>query len=70
MQGWEGITGYYVDANNLAHGYEHTPDGKTTEPDVPGASQGTYSNGNNPAGVVMENYVEANGVNHGFRWIP
>jgi hypothetical protein len=59
-----------VDANNLAHGHERIPNGKTMEFDVPGASRGTYPSGNNPAGVVMGNYVDANGVNHGFLWMP
>jgi hypothetical protein len=66
------ITGWYVDANYLAHGFLRAPDGKFTIFDAPGAGtvvgswQGTYPMGNNPAGVTTGYYLDANNVYHGF----
>jgi hypothetical protein len=71
------ISGLYIDANYVFHGYMRAPDGTMTEYDVPGAGTGMYQGTNaawfipawggiNPAGTVTGFYVDANNVYHGF----
>jgi hypothetical protein len=55
--------------NYNGHGFLGVP-GKITYFDVPGAYDGTYPNGNNPAGEVMGNWADVNGLNHGFLLMP
>jgi len=68
------ITGDYLDASNVFHGYMRARDGGITKLDVPGAGagpfQGTYPFCNNPADAVTGNYTDASGVAHGFLRIP
>jgi probable HAF family extracellular repeat protein len=59
------IVGYYVDANNVSHGFIRSPHGKYTIIDVPGAA-GTLAFGINDEGTVVGWGFEANGVYHGF----
>ncbi len=66
------ITGYYLDANNVYHGFVRSPEGKFTTFDAPGADttpqsfNGTLSNTINDAGSVTGYYLDASGNAHGF----
>jgi len=60
------ITGYYVDANYVGHGFVRASDGTITTFDVPDAANGTYPSGINPAGVVIGTFPDVNFVGHGF----
>src|SRR5271165_985838 len=59
------ITGYYLDANNVYHGFLRSPDGKYTTFDAPGADtmagdfNGTLPNGINDAGAITGVYYDA-----------
>jgi predicted membrane protein len=65
------ITGAYADANNLAHGFVRSPDGRITSFDVPG--QGTLSGQGvdsaisiNPGGEITGLYTDDVYVYHSF----
>ena len=64
------ITGAYVDANNVNHGFVRAPDGAITTFDVPGsgtgAFQGTSPIGINAEGAITGYYIDASNVGHGF----
>jgi hypothetical protein len=64
------ITGWYYDAQIVAHGYVRDPNGRITMFSVPGAgtgnSQGTLAYANNSTGEITGLYVDSNGVYHGF----
>jgi hypothetical protein len=64
------ITGGYVDANNVNHGFVRAPDGTITTFDVPdagtGAGQGTSPLGINAEGAITGYYIDASNVGHGF----
>jgi predicted membrane protein len=64
------ITGYYLDASFVAHGFVRHADGTITTFDVPGAGtgpgQGTVGSGISPAGVIAGSYVDSNNVIHGI----
>jgi hypothetical protein len=70
------ILGEYFDASNLSHAFLRAPDGTITAYDPPGIGtgpyQGTYPaniSGINPEGASVGEYVDANGVYHGYaRW--
>ena len=68
------VGGYYVDANNLNHGFIRSPDGKTTVVDVPQAGtdpgQGTRIIAMNSSREATGWYGDANGVMHGFLRSP
>jgi hypothetical protein len=68
------ITGGYVDASGVNHGYVRAPDGRVTKFDAPGAGissgQGTWSWSINPAGEVTAEYVDVDYVAHGFVRAP
>jgi hypothetical protein len=70
------ITGSYLDANNVFHGFIRSPDGKFTQFDAPGADttpdhfNGTTPNGINDAGVITGTYYDVNGTPHGFLRSP
>ena len=70
------ITGSYLDANNVSHGYVRSPDGKFLTFDAPGADlttnafNGTFPVSINDWGVVTGYYVDKNNVIHGFVLIP
>ena len=66
------ITGYYLDANNVYHGFVRSPEGKFTTFQAPGADttpqsfNGTLANSINDAGAITGYYVDASGNDHGF----
>jgi len=64
------ITGNYVDASSVSHGFVRAANGAITEFDVSGAGtgagQGTWSWSINAAGTVTAEYVDADNVSHGF----
>ena len=66
------ITGYYVTADTVSHGFLRSPDGKFTtfeDPDAdttPGSFNGTAASSINDLGVITGNYFDANGFSHGF----
>ena len=70
------ITGSYLDANNVTHGYVRGPDGKFVTFDAPGADltandfNGTFPVSINDWGVVTGYYIDKNNVVHGFLLIP
>ena len=69
------IAGYYIDANNVAHGFVTAAPFKNfitlTEPDAgQGAGQGTFAGNVNLGGEIAGNYVDASGVSHGFVTYP
>jgi hypothetical protein len=70
------ITGYYLDANNVYHGYLRSPEGKFTTFEVPGADltandfNGTFPVSINDWGVITGYYIDKNNVVHGFVLIP
>jgi hypothetical protein len=68
------ITGNYIDANNVSHGFVRTSDGTFTTFDAPGAGKhpghGTYPASLNDFGEIIGGYLAANNVYHGFVAIP
>ncbi len=66
------ITGYYVDANSVYHGFVRDPFGHSTTFDAPGADMtpdsfnGTFPVSNNDLGAIAGYYEDANFVYHGF----
>ena len=76
LNDWGSITGIYLDANNVYHGFLRTPDGKVTTFEAPGADttpgslNGTFPYGINDQGVITGYYIDAKNVNHGFLVLP
>lgn len=68
------ITGFYIDENNLGHGFLRAPDGTFTSFDDSVADtppgQRTAALNINPAGVIAGNYIDADSVHHGFVRTP
>jgi len=63
------ITGYYIDASGITHGYTRDSDGNLTFPiDAPG-STGTILFGNNDSNWVVGRYTDASGATHGLFFI-
>ncbi|MGB7821562.1 MAG: hypothetical protein WBL22_05150, partial [Candidatus Sulfotelmatobacter sp.] len=66
----DAIAGYYIDANNVNHGFLRTPDGTFTTFDAldagTGAFQGTTSSSINSEGAITGYYIDASDVYHGF----
>ena len=64
------IEGYYVDSNNVNHGFLRTPTGTIVRFDVPlagtDAGQGTLPESINPAGAITGAYTDGAGLTHGF----
>lgn len=65
LNDWGAITGTYIDAGNVYHGYLRNPAGKIVTVD-PRGSIFTLSSGINDFGVVTGYYQDANNVYHGF----
>jgi len=69
---WGAITGAYIDANNVYHGFLRSPEGKFTTFEAPaadttpGSFNGTSPSNINDLGVITGNYWDANGFSHGF----
>jgi predicted membrane protein len=59
------ITGYYVDASNLPHGFLRAKDGSITTIDPPGAIA-TFAYSINPSGAIAGFYQDASAALHGF----
>jgi hypothetical protein len=72
LNDWGEITGYYLDANNVYHGFVRSPEGNFTSFDAPGADttpqsfNGTIPNGINDAGAITGYYIDSSGNDHGF----
>jgi hypothetical protein len=70
------ITGRYIDANNVNHGFLRSTGGKFITFEAPGAGvtagsgSGTFSNHINDAGAFTGRYIDANNVSHGFLRTP
>ena len=70
------ITGYYLDANNVYHGFVRSPEGKVTSFDAPNANtasgsySGTFPVSINDEGAITGYYLDVNNVNHGFLRLP
>jgi hypothetical protein len=70
------ITGYFIDANNVAHGFVTSAPFKTfitlTDPDAgTGSGQGTFAGNIKPeGGEIAGSFVDASGVSHGFVTAP
>jgi len=63
------IIGYYLDANNVAHGYTRDSVGNLTYPiDMPGATQ-TALFGNNDSNWGVGRYTDESGIIHGLYFI-
>jgi hypothetical protein len=64
------ITGHYIDASHVRHGFLRAPDGTLTTFDAPGAGtgpgQGTFPATITPAGALTGYYIDAGNVHHGF----
>jgi hypothetical protein len=69
LNDWGAITGNYIDANFVFHGYLRSPSGEITTVD-PSGSVFTLSFSINDSGVITGQYVDANNVWHGFLRIP
>ena len=69
LNDWGAITGIYIDANYVYHGYLRSPEGKIVTVD-PVGSTFTFPAGINDLGSITGYYVDANGVYHGFLTIP
>ena len=65
------VTAWFVDNNNVGHGYLRDAFGRITEFDVPGAGTcstcGTLPENVNDAGVIIGEYIDNSNVNHGFQ---
>jgi len=68
------VTGIYIDASIVLHGFLRYPDGTFATFDAPGAGslagQGTRPEIINPAGSIAGFYFDESDVSHGFLRIP
>jgi len=68
------IEGYYVDGNDVVHGFVRSRHGTITTFDVPGAGtgsgQGTLPFSLNPRGEITGYYIDFSGRSHGFLRTP
>jgi hypothetical protein len=69
LNDWGAITGIYIDANFVFHGYLRSPNGNVATVD-PVGSVFTWSSGLNDFGAITGYYADANNVYHGFLRIP
>jgi len=76
LNDWGAITGYYLDANNVYHGFVRSPQGEVTTFDAPGADltpgdyNGTFPVSINDQGAVTGYIYDKNNVIHGFVLLP
>jgi hypothetical protein len=63
------ITGTYIDANFVGHGYLRSSEGRFATVD-PSDSVGTFPFSLNDSGAITGQYVDANNVWHGFLRVP
>jgi hypothetical protein len=73
MNDFGAITGDYLDANGVYHGFLRSPDGNFTPPlDAPGADltpgdfNGTFPSNINLFGAIVGDYLDAGEVHHGI----
>jgi hypothetical protein len=68
------ITGYYVDSENVFHGFARASNGDILTFNVPatglGANQGTLGESINDAGEIVGIFIDENNVYHGFVRTP
>jgi len=64
----EVITGYYIDATRLIHGFRRAVTGGITTFDLPNSTD-TFSSSINQAGAITGYYTDTSGQ-HGFLAIP
>ncbi|MGA2398027.1 MAG: hypothetical protein ABSG30_08210 [Steroidobacteraceae bacterium] len=71
------ITGRYIDAHNVNHGFLRTSGGDDFITfDAPGAGktagsgQGTLPESVSDGGSITGHYIDSNNVNHSFLWTP
>jgi len=68
------VTGNYVDASDVNHGFVRAKHGSITRFDVPDAGtdpgQGTVPLCNNPVDAITGYYIDASNVLHGFLRSP
>jgi hypothetical protein len=69
LNDWGAITGIYIDANFVYHGYLRSPEGKIVTVDPVGSTT-TVPDGINDFGAITGYYIDANNVYHGFLRIP
>ena len=74
INNWGAITGFYIDSNNVYHGFLRSPEGRLTSFEDPSADTGPF-NGTSPSsindlGVVAGDYADASGTSHGFLRSP
>lgn len=73
---WGTIVGYYIDPNNISHGFLRSPDGHFTTIDAPGATltnslgEGIYAMSINDQGEVAGQFLDSNLIYHGFIRYP
>jgi hypothetical protein len=76
LNDWGAITGIYLDANNVFHGFLRSPEGRFTTFEAPGADttagdfNGTFPYTINDQGLITGYYIDANNVSHGFLRLP
>ena len=76
INNWGAITGYYLDANNVFHGFLRSPEGTFTNFEAPGSDtnpndfNGTLPNAINDAGAITGIYYDVQNVGHGFLRSP
>jgi hypothetical protein len=76
INNWGAITGYYLDASNVFHGFVRSPKGKFTSFEAPGSDltpgdfNGTTPNAINDAGAITGVYYDVQNVAHGFLRSP
>jgi hypothetical protein len=70
------ITGNYIDANNVSHGFLRSPGGEFITLDAPGASStagsfdGTFPSSINNGGAITGSYIDSKELIHGFLRSP
>lgn len=66
------VTGNYIDVNNVSHGFLRNPKSDFITFDAPGARSaagtfdGSFPSGINKGGAITGNFIDSNGLNHGF----
>lgn len=60
------VTGYYIDAAGVTHGYLRASDGTLTFPVDPVGSTGTILFANNDPNWVVGRYTDSSGITHGL----
>src|SRR5271167_1118915 len=65
LNDWGAITGIYIDANFVYHGYLRSPEGKIVTVDPVGSTY-TFPDGISDLGIITGYYVDTNNVYHGF----